>query len=273
MHIVRGVVKITQEVEQLMHEVSRPLNSANNILPTKLYPTNFSVDRENTMELNKIKGDCWSQTGVDILNVSGKSAKDYLEKNCSADKEMRLKIGAQVVLIRNMNDDLVNGSRGVVVGFQMVTPAEIQSESNTKNSKVTGSFKQIPLVRFEETGEQDIPIFPVEFSMAYGSAGAKGEHKLARWQIPLKLAWALTIHKSQGMSLDKVECHVQNVFDDGHVYVALSRCTTVGGLRVVGFRPQGVRVNQDVLDFYQKMRVDNGAAPQQGYFSTGPPCF
>ena len=136
---------------------------------------------------------------------------------------LELKIGAQVVLMRNHKfiDELVNGSRGVVTGFGSVTAAQIERASGATDPKITKAFKECPEVLFDN-GQTHV-IFPAEFSLKMG------EHKIARWQCPLKLAWALTIHKSQGMSLDKVECYCGNAFDDGHVYVALSRCRSIEG--------------------------------------------
>ena len=70
----------------------------------------------------------------------------------------------------------------------------------------------------------------------------------------MKLAWAITIHKSQGASIDFVECNLDGVFEDGQVYVALSRCRTKEGLRITGFGPDKVMANSHVLKFHAEMQ-------------------
>ena len=92
--------------------------------------------------------------------------------------------------------------------------------------------------------------------MAVGPAQFTGfaDGKYAdRAQIPVKLAWALTVHKSQGMTLSAVEVYLADAFDYGQVYVALSRATCTQGLRVVGFDPSRVKAHPQVARFYASL--------------------
>jgi ATP-dependent DNA helicase PIF1 len=131
------------------------------------------------------------------------------------------------MLLKNINlaAGLVNGARGVVKSFE----------------------DGFPVVRFrnkEHTAKH-------ERWMVKTAGGAT----LTRKQIPLKLAWAFSIHKSQGLTLDCVEMSLGKVFEAGQAYVALSRAQSLDTLRVLDFKASQVWANQNVLDFYRSLNL------------------
>ena len=138
--------------------------------------------------------------------------------------ELALCVGAEVMLTCNLNpeDGLVNGSRGTIVDID-----------------------PLPVVQFY-AHTTPITIHPHAFSQTVKNTGS-----LTVTQIPLRLAWAITIHKSQGMSLDCAEIDIgSNVFEYGQAYVALSRMRSMEGLRLAAFDPTAVRAHPEVLKYY-----------------------
>merc|ERR1711966_595898 len=124
---------------------------------------------------------------------------------------------------------VMNGSRGVIEAF---------------TEKKQGI--PCPLVRCDNG--QLIQIDPVGFSQS----GAGGTGQLTRIQLPLKLGWALTVHRAQGCTLSRAELQLENAFDYGQVYVALSRVKSLEGLWIRGkpVTQREVKAHQSVLHFY-----------------------
>lgn len=195
-------------------------------------------------------------------------------RECIAQPSLYLKEGAQVMLIKNEIIDpdeknprrrLVNGSRGVVIGFVNKPHEafedvegilkELKSQEQGPNEAfedVEGILKEFksqerkflyPVVRFH-CGVTKV-ICPEKFSKTIAGVG-----ECIRIAIPLKLAWAITVHKAQGMSIDYVKIDVSKAFADGQVYVALSRARSEEGLDLKGFDPSKVRADIRALEFY-----------------------
>lgn len=210
------------------------------ILPTRLYVLNRDVDSENSMRLKELSGKEVICTAKDIWRQkmplgTKASVKNKMKESMSMlmPDEVRLKIGAQVMLTRNkdLEKNLVNGSRGVVERF----------ETNRDGNP-------IPIVRFDSGITTRIE--PVEFTRLNSDGGVG---ILARMQVPLKLAWAVTIHKSQGSTLTRASLDISSAFEYGQCYVALSRVRSLDGLWLE--RPaemRNVMVSPQVLDFFSK---------------------
>jgi ATP-dependent DNA helicase PIF1 len=194
------------------------------IKATKLYTHNINVDDENFNELAKIDG----QEKVYEMISSGKDILvEILKKGCLAHERLCLKIGAEIMCLKNnFEEGYVNGSRGKVVEFN-IDGAPIIELYNGKKIKVKPEIWAI---------EED------------------GKIKASISQLPLRLAWAITIHKSQGMSLDNAEIDLSNSFAYGMGYVALSRVRTLSGIKLIGFNKESFKVDPKVLVFDEQLR-------------------
>jgi len=190
---------------------------------TKLYSHNIHVDKVNNLELgmisDKVKLFEMTKVGKDFI-------VDNLVKNCLSPYMLELKKGAKVMCTKNNPEKgFVNGSVGEVVKFSSTT-----------------SF---PIIKFvnEKGYTREVEIEPMEWSIEDG-----GRKVATIKQIPLRLAWAMTIHKSQGMSLDEAMMDISNVFEYGQGYVALSRVRTLKGLHLVGYNEMALKVHPEVLE-------------------------
>ncbi|MCG2695124.1 AAA family ATPase [Candidatus Parcubacteria bacterium] len=188
------------------------------ITPTKLYTHNVDIDKINNHELDLIEGP---------LKVYGMVTKgrrklvETLKKSCLAQEELRLKKGAVVMFIKNNPiKKYVNGTLGKVVGFDKM---------------------DFPIVEVRDG--RKITVDPESWMI-----DEEGKVKAELKQIPLRLAWAITIHKSQGMSLDAAEIDLSKSFVAGMGYVALSRIRTFDGLRLMGLNKMALEINKEVLE-------------------------
>lgn len=173
---------------------------------TKLYALNKDVNAENLEKLDKIDSPLVINIGIDTLTINKQRASlsqaaDFLLKKLDKKipKKIELKIGARVMLTRNKPDGLlVNGSMGTIIRFEPY-----------------GKFN-LPVVKFDNPNVTQI-VDLVEFEVSYK------QYKLTRKQIPIKLAWSLTIHNSQGLTLEKVLATLHGSFATGQIYTVLSR--------------------------------------------------
>lgn len=230
----------------------------NGVVPTKLYSTKAIVDRINQQEFDKLTTPFYTydiiqkeNTNIDnFIKDTGKSSSTsfvddhkkqitktqkemefhYLTENSPIEKVLYLKKGANVMCTVNLDikSGICNGSLGVITNF-------IDSDTGPPN----------PVVLFSNGVEH---IFHVKFWQS------EEYPMLEIGQIPLKLAWAMTIHKSQGATLSMGEIDIGNtIFECGQTYVALSRIQSLEGLYLRAFNPTKIRVNTKVQEFYRNI--------------------
>lgn len=208
------------------------------IQPTKLFPHNADVDKVNAAALDALPGPQYHFGAID----KGDSARHLksLKSACRAAESLRLKLGAQVMLLRNLDckQGLVNGARGVVVDF-----VQRQRRARGGGSGRKGDTHTIPVVQFTSGLVHEVP--PTVWEVHEGDLVVA-----ARIQVPLRLAYAITIHKSQGMTIDALEVDLGRVFASGHAYVALSRAVSLDAVRVVNLTKASVKANSRVMNYY-----------------------
>jgi ATP-dependent DNA helicase PIF1 len=198
---------------------------------TKLFSHNVDVDMLNNTELSRID----DETRVFAMMSKGKEALiAALKRGCLSPENLVLKVGAKVMFTKNNpREYFVNGTQGEVVGFQ---------DSNG-----------YPIVMLKDGKE--IVVEPMDWAVE-----ENGKIKASITQIPLRLAWAITIHKSQGMSLDGALMDLSQVFEFGQGYVALSRVRTLSGLYLLGMSDQALLIHPEVLVIDDVFRENSAQA-------------
>src|SRR3989338_2075947 len=197
----------------------------------RLFPHNADVDRINADRLSRINApsECFAMTsaGPDGL-------VENLKRGCLSPEQLELKLGAAVMFTKNsMTGEYVNGTLGTVIDF----------EEETK----------FPLIKTHSGGR--VTATPAEWAIE-----ENGKVRAKITQIPLRLAWAMTVHKSQGMSIDAAVIDLAHAFEYGQGYVALSRVRRLSGLHLLGFNAQALRVHPDVLERDALFRERSDAA-------------
>ncbi|MFH1454705.1 MAG: helix-turn-helix domain-containing protein [bacterium] len=205
------------------------LNSRNNaclkegIEPTKLHTHNINVDTINDMELNKLLGQIFT---YQMEDKGKKALVEALKKSCLAPEVLRLKKGARVMFVKNnFEEGYANGTLGTVIEVSNYGPKIMLT-----SGKIIAPEKVNWVVEDE------------------------GKVKATITQYPLRLAWAITVHKSQGMSLDAVEVDLSKSFEKGMGYVALSRVRTLEGLRLLGINKNALLVREDIMTFDEDLK-------------------
>jgi len=246
------------------------------------YPSKESpieeVNRDNVVSI------AWKELEVmkKERQLNPANTKEYILRNdafwnhCQAISDIKTKLGAQVMLLKNLDlgssQMLVNGSRGVIVGFQtdfqsillnLVTELQKLKKDKRKSSrynaldlrsKIESILNQpdpkFPIVKFVN-GREEV-ILP-----EYFSAEISGIGRCVRYQLPLKLAWAMTIHKCQGLTLDKASISLSGIFASGQAYVAISRVRSIDSMQLLALSKQSLIVDRDVCRYYRENFPNN----------------
>jgi ATP-dependent DNA helicase PIF1 len=253
--------KVTLEAEAFLAKCRRPLLvKEGEVKPTRLYAKNADVNTENLMELDNLPGKRVKFEATEWVRVEAEAPEwaeevlwnsDFFKK--SVESELNLKVRAQVMLIKNDTSGdrgesrLVNGSRGVVVGFTSEEPDPAFNSPCVPPKP--GERPLYPKVKFR-SGQVKVIGF-AEFTSRLAGIG-----DCVRVAIPLKLAWAITVHKSQGMSLDYVKIDLDGVFSKAQAYVALSRARDENSLELKNFSRKLVKADICALDFYDNPNTD-----------------
>ncbi len=223
------------EVEELHHEhlLSRQTNGEG--LPPevpKLFSHNADVDRINSEELAKLPG----KTHRFVMSTKGKDALvEGLKRGCLSPEVLELKEGAAVMFTKNSQiGKFVNGTLGVVTDWGM--------DGN-------------PMVTTKDG-------FVIETEPIAWQVEEEGKVKASITQIPLRLAYAMTVHKSQGMSMDAAVMDLSKAFEYGQGYVALSRVRRLSGVYLLGLNARALEVHPEILEKDRDFRAASEAARQ-----------
>lgn len=197
---------------------------------TELHTVNVDVDKINQARLAELEGDelFYTQT-----TTGSESYVENLGRSVLAPATLRLKKGALVMAVKNALDRrYVNGSIGTVIDFEPAT--------------------EYPIVEFRN--KRVVTMQPDTWELRDGD-----KKRASITQIPLRLAWAITVHKSQGMTLDAARIDLRKAFVDGMGYVALSRVKNLDNLFLVGINRTALQVSDDAkeIDVVLRQRADS----------------
>lgn len=223
------IAESNNHVCEFVQKLSRPIVSHNDIGVVNLFPLRREADEYNASKLDLLTSTPHTYKAIDYGDKA-------LLAHCIAPQSVVLKTGAQVMINRNINSVVVNGTVGTVLAFEHDDTSEMLQ----------------PIVSVSLVNGHVMTIKPRTCS--WETIGARGKVISRRTQIPLMLAWATTIHKSQGQTITKLRVDLEHVFESAQTYVALSRAANHDFLQVVNFTKGKVRADTNSVEFYRKLQ-------------------
>ena len=218
-----------RHVERLVNRQNMHIGEA-----TELHTINIDVDTINSAKLAELAGD---EHKYKMISTGRTNYVETLKKSCLASEELVLKKGALVMCIKNSPDKkYVNGSLGVIEDFESLTDYPIVKLKNGKTLTIT----------------------PDTWDLKDGD-----KKRASLSQLPLRLAWAITVHKSQGMTLDGARIDLRKAFVEGMGYVALSRVKNLDSLSLVGINNMALRVSPEALNIDETLRSKSARHAKQ----------
>jgi ATP-dependent exoDNAse (exonuclease V) alpha subunit len=192
---------------------------------TRLFPRKADAEEFNQRKLTEINEE---EITIDSIYFGSEKHVDILMKSAPVPIKLTLKLGCRVMFLQNdPQKRWVNGTRGVVT--------DIAADEIT----------------VKKDGGREVSVDKVSFALQ----DAEGNMMAQVIQFPLTLAYATTIHKSQGATLDDLWCNLSRLWEPGHAYVALSRLKSAQGLHLIGWNPRSIIVDPKVLEFYRNLEA------------------
>ncbi|HRG19261.1 MAG TPA: AAA family ATPase [Flavobacterium lutivivi] len=228
-------IRVNQINETELNELNKKYNptfSANGIdNHIILSTTNAQVNQTNATKLDELK----SETTIFEGEITGTFPKDSNGNFVlPTEQNLHLKVGAQVMILKNDSGEIKRYFNG-----------KIGKISSLEDNKIIVEFSDENKVQIEKTSWNNI-------QYVWNKEKRKIEETTIGTftQYPLRLAWAITVHKSQGLTFERVYADLGSAFEDGQVYVALSRCTSFNGLVLKSQIPRNkIRTNNKVIEF------------------------
>ncbi|TFY61840.1 hypothetical protein EVJ58_g4258 [Rhodofomes roseus] len=262
--------QLSQRSIERFKSLDREIEYEDGVAAAELFPLRQDVDRANATRMQSLDTQVQTYTATDGGTLHDDQQREKMLNNFMVPRALSLKVGAQVMLIKNLDETLVNGSVGKIIKFADAADPEAlydpsdkktsgthskpissakPSSKNGKEAKLTGQLMPVVDFLLPGGGMRRHMVMSESFKVELPN----GEVQVSRTQLPLILAWAMSIHKSQGQTLERVKVDLAKVFEKGQAYVALSRATTLDGLEVKHFDAKKVLAHPTVVAWNQTL--------------------